>query len=120
MRLTTPCALALVLVTACRGNETHVRSERPAAPARTARAGESAEKKTSAAPAATVDSTAWRGPSTVDWLSWRGPHQDGTSSETSTPVSIDPSQPFWSVPICGRGTPVVAGGLVYAIGYQGE
>ncbi len=63
---------------------------------------------------------AWRGPMQDDWLSWRGPHQNGTSDEADPPAQIDPARPLWSVPISGRGTPVIADGLVYALGYQGE
>jgi outer membrane protein assembly factor BamB len=65
-------------------------------------------------------SFAWRGATASDWLAWRGPHQDGASDDPNAPSAIDPAQPLWSVPISGRGTPVIADGLVYAMGYQGE
>jgi outer membrane protein assembly factor BamB len=65
-------------------------------------------------------SLAWRGPAKQDWLSWRGPHQNGSSDDPCPVVALDPARPLWSVPISGRGTPVVADGLVYAMGYEGE
>jgi outer membrane protein assembly factor BamB len=55
-----------------------------------------------------------------EWLSWRGPEQVGRSVEAGLPDAIDPEQPLWSVPISGRGTPVIAGGRVYVMGYVGE
>jgi len=54
------------------------------------------------------------------WLSWRGPQQNGTSLETGLPEHVDPTSPAWSYPVKGRGTPVIANGRVYAMGYQGS
>lgn len=51
------------------------------------------------------------------WLSWRGPQQNGTSFEKGLPVKADE---LWSVPLAGRGTPVIADGRVYSWGYRGE
>src|SRR6185503_18120144 len=62
----------------------------------------------------------WRGAMADDWLSWRGPHQNGTSDDACPPVAIDPAKPLWTAPISGRGTPVVADGLVYVMGFEGE
>jgi outer membrane protein assembly factor BamB len=62
----------------------------------------------------------WRGAMQDDWLSWRGPGQDGVSPDVCPPSAIDPAKPLWSVPLSGRGTPVVADGLVYVMAYTGE
>ena len=120
MKILRSWVLPLVLAAACQGRETSVRTERPAEPARAARAGEPGKKKEPKSAAPAPADSAWHGPSATDWLAWRGPHQNGTSDETAPPTSIDPAKPLWSVPIRGRGTPVVAGGLVYTMGYQGE
>ncbi|NOT31617.1 MAG: PQQ-binding-like beta-propeller repeat protein [Planctomycetes bacterium] len=78
------------------------------------------EKPANASARDETPSFAWRGPMQDDWLSWRGPHQNGTSDDARAPLAIDPAQPLWTLPISGRGTPVIADGLVYAMGYQGE
>lgn len=67
-----------------------------------------------------AQTSAWQGPLAGDWLSWRGPHQNGSSSDAGLPETVDPDHPLWSLPIHGRGTPVIAGGRVYAMGYTGE
>ena len=56
------------------------------------------------------------------WLSWRGPAQNGTSNETGLPdeVQLDGKNHLWSVALSGRGTPVIAGGRVYVMGYRGK
>jgi len=56
------------------------------------------------------------------WLSWRGPQQDGTSPELDLPEDVTPDQAdgSWSYDLCGRGTPVIAGARLYAMGYRGE
>lgn len=55
------------------------------------------------------------------WLSWRGPTQDGVSVEKGLPdtLSTEGASMLWGYPLAGRGTPVVAGERVYAIGYRG-
>jgi outer membrane protein assembly factor BamB len=64
----------------------------------------------------------WSGPRGDDWLDWRGPNQDGVSRERGLPdrVAIGGENHLWSYPLKGRGTPVVAAGRVYAMGYRGE
>ena len=55
------------------------------------------------------------------WTNWRGPHQNGVTDEKGLPDTIDPEKNLlWSYEIAGRGTPVVAGGKVYAWGYRGK
>ena len=55
------------------------------------------------------------------WLTWRGPDQNGTSTETglATSLAIDAGSKSWRYPLSGRGTPVIANGRVYTLGYQG-
>src|SRR5688572_11329987 len=62
----------------------------------------------------------WKGASSADWLSWRGPSQNGSSSDTGLPERVDPDRPLWSLQLSGRGTPVIAAGRVYVMGYTGE
>jgi outer membrane protein assembly factor BamB len=95
------------------------RSAPPPAPA-PARSGDEASRASSASVRDEASPFAWRGAMRDDWLSWRGPHQNGTSDEADPPVAIDPAKPLWSLDLSGRGTPVIADGLVYALGYQGE
>lgn len=64
--------------------------------------------------------TGWDGARADDWLSWRGPEQVADSVATGLPETLDPENPTWSLPISGRGTPVIADGRVYAMGYVGE
>lgn len=54
------------------------------------------------------------------WLNWRGPQQDGVSTETGLPDTIDPQHPLWMVDVPGQSTAVVANGKVYIMGYFGE
>lgn len=58
----------------------------------------------------------------VGWLNWRGPQQNGTSLETNLPDKweVGDKTTLWTLDLCGRGTPVVTGGRVYAWGYRGE
>ncbi|MGK0521097.1 MAG: outer membrane protein assembly factor BamB, partial [Planctomycetota bacterium] len=55
------------------------------------------------------------------WLSWRGPDQNGTSTETGLPTSlaIGGDTKSWRYELKGRGTPVIANGRVYTLGYRG-
>ena len=110
-------SVLLALTCGACGAPEHVSDASPASP----RAGEPVAKKPASASARDdTPSFEWRGAMRDDWLSWRGPHQNGTSDEARPPVAIDAAKPLWSVPISGRGTPVIADGLVYAMGYQGE
>jgi len=52
------------------------------------------------------------------WLSWRGPHQNGTCDETGLPDAVGEENLAWTVDVHGRGTPVIANGRVYAMGYE--
>ena len=56
------------------------------------------------------------------WLAWRGPDQNGTSPETGLvdTVEVGGENHLWTYPIAGRGTPVVAGGRLFGLGYEGE
>lgn len=56
------------------------------------------------------------------WLNWRGPQQDGTSLEKGLPDqwTVGGANHRWTVDLAGGGTPVIADGRVYAMGYQGE
>jgi outer membrane protein assembly factor BamB len=53
------------------------------------------------------------------WFTWRGPHQSGVSDETGLPDKLAQNLALWSVPLAGRGSPVLAGDRLYAIGYAG-
>ena len=55
------------------------------------------------------------------WLSWGGPAQNGTSAETGLvdTVTLDGEHHLWSYPLSGRGSPVIANGRVFALGYEG-
>ena len=61
-------------------------------------------------------------PAQSGWLAWRGPNQDGSSPETGLidSVTLEGEGHLWSYPIAGRGTPVVANGRVFGVGYEGE
>ena len=56
------------------------------------------------------------------WLSWRGPLQTGASLEQDLPEQVAPESDSetWTHELAGRGTPVIGGGRVYALGYAGE
>ena len=51
------------------------------------------------------------------WLNWRGPAGTGVSLEKGLPTSL--AAPLWSLKLSGGGTPVIANGKVYALGYDG-
>ncbi len=56
-----------------------------------------------------------------DWLRWRGPDQAGTSHETELPAALAlDGDGAWSLAVRGRGTPVVHGDRLFAMGYRGE
>ena len=56
------------------------------------------------------------------WHQWRGPQQNGTTLETNLPEkwSLGGEGDLWSVPLSGRGTPVIAGDRLYVFAYRGE
>ncbi len=56
------------------------------------------------------------------WLDWRGPQQDGTSLEKGLPDKwqLGGTNDLWHIDISGGGTPVIANGKLFALGYQGE
>jgi outer membrane protein assembly factor BamB len=56
------------------------------------------------------------------WLNWRGPQQNGTSLEKGLPDrwTVGGANHRWTVDLAGGGTPVIAGGRLYALGYEGE
>jgi len=56
------------------------------------------------------------------WLDWRGPQQNGTSLETGLPDTwvLGGTNDRWQIDLAGGGTPVIAGGKLYALGYQGQ
>jgi outer membrane protein assembly factor BamB len=58
----------------------------------------------------------------VGWLSWRGPQQDGVSPETGLPDTWAPggASDLWHYDMSGGGTPVIANGKLYGLGYQGQ
>lgn len=53
------------------------------------------------------------------WLNWRGPTQTGSSAETGLPRSLADGNGGWQLELKGRGTPVIANGRVYTLGYRG-
>jgi outer membrane protein assembly factor BamB len=53
------------------------------------------------------------------WASWRGPDQDGTSREKDLPERVAAGG-TWTHSLAGRGTPVIHGGRLYAMGYRGD
>lgn len=67
-------------------------------------------------PAATADASG------IAWPSWRGPRQNGTSHEVNLPAAwtVDGENHRWTYPLAGRGTPAIADGRIYALGYDGE
>lgn len=56
------------------------------------------------------------------WLDWRGPAQNGTSLEKGLPDTwvLGGANDLWQIPISGGGTPVIANGRLFALGYRGE
>lgn len=54
------------------------------------------------------------------WLNWRGPQQNGTSTETGLPATVDPKKPLWTADFPGQSTPVIANGKLYVMGYLGD
>jgi outer membrane protein assembly factor BamB len=54
------------------------------------------------------------------WLQWRGPSQDGSSQLGGLPTTLSVEAPTlaWQHPLAGRGTPVIADGRLYALGYE--
>lgn len=56
------------------------------------------------------------------WLTWRGPQQNGTSLETGLPSAwtLGGANDLWKIDLGGAGTPVIANGRVYALGYRGQ
>src|SRR5687767_709608 len=56
------------------------------------------------------------------WLNWRGPEQTGVSRETGLPDkwTVGGTNHLWTMDLAGGGTPVIAGGKLYALGYQGQ
>src|SRR5262245_16748160 len=56
------------------------------------------------------------------WFDWRGPQQNGTSLEKGLPDTWTPggANSLWEIPLSGGGTPVIANGRVYALGYRGQ
>jgi len=111
------CASPALLLAACGSSDTTVRTEPPP----DSMAAMSAAAKQATEPPTTSGSRlAWRGEMQDDLLSWRGPGQDGVSPDGSPPATIDQAKALWNVPFKGRGTPVIADGLVYAMVYTGE
>jgi len=55
------------------------------------------------------------------WLSWRGPLQNGTSLEKGLPDTwaLGGANDLWNIKFQGAGTPVIANGKLYALGYEG-
>lgn len=55
------------------------------------------------------------------WLHWRGPEQTGVSRETGLieTLALDGTNHLWTLNLAGGGTPVVAAGKLYALGYRG-
>ena len=56
------------------------------------------------------------------WLNWRGPDQSGVAQVKRMPTEWHPGAEgtLWSLDLAGRGTPVIADGVLYAMGYRGE
>jgi len=54
------------------------------------------------------------------WLNWRGPEQTGVSRETGLPSTVSAKDALWVADFPGQSAPVIAGGKLYAMGYQGS
>ena len=50
------------------------------------------------------------------WPHWRGPHQCGVSDQSGLPGEL--GEPLWTHAIAGRGSPVIADGRLYGIGFR--
>jgi outer membrane protein assembly factor BamB len=63
-----------------------------------------------------------KAPKAVGWTHWRGPLQTGVSLEKGLPDKVDlqGGNLLWTMDVSGRGTPVIANGKVYLLGYSGE
>lgn len=107
--------LTALLLPACGASDSSVRP-----PSAAASASDRGAPQERAAPVPAGPRLEWRGAMHDDWLSWRGPGQDGVSHDERPPATIDQARPLWSVELSGRGTPVVADGLVYVMAYTGE
>jgi outer membrane protein assembly factor BamB len=55
------------------------------------------------------------------WLSWRGAGQDGFALVGKLPerITLGGEGHLWTYPLSGRGTPVVADGRLFTLGYRG-
>lgn len=69
----------------------------------------------------TLSHSAGRAPKAVGWLEWRGPEQVGVSRETGLPDKIELNGPslLWTIDMAGGGTPVIANGKLFGLGYRG-
>jgi outer membrane protein assembly factor BamB len=55
------------------------------------------------------------------WLNWRGPAGTGVSTEKGLPDKIaDANGALWQYNIAGGGSPVIANGKLYGLGYRGQ
>ncbi|MBI3831208.1 MAG: PQQ-binding-like beta-propeller repeat protein [Planctomycetes bacterium] len=56
------------------------------------------------------------------WLTLRGPQQNGCSLETGLPAkwALKGENDLWTIPLPGRGSPVIANGKLYTMAYEGE
>ncbi len=55
------------------------------------------------------------------WLSWRGAGQDGFALVGKLPerITLGGAGHLWTYPLSGRGTPVIADGRLFTLGYRG-
>ncbi|MCB9730759.1 MAG: PQQ-binding-like beta-propeller repeat protein [Deltaproteobacteria bacterium] len=72
-----------------------------------------------AAPAEPASAARTKAP--VGWLSWRGSGQDGFALVGKLPehITLGGEGHLWTYPLSGRGTPVVADGRLFTLGYRG-
>lgn len=107
MRLTPLPVLSVVALTLAGVSATH------SAPVKKVAAAQPAGK---AAPASQATARGATG-----WLTWRGPLQTGASLEKGLPDKWTPGGPneVWSIPFNGAGTPIIANGRVYVLGFEG-
>lgn len=59
-------------------------------------------------------------PAATGWLNWRGPAQNGASTETGLPDSLEGDNLLWTADLAGKSTPVIANGKLYIMGYFGD